>query len=438
MPKIFKLNPFQFLVLLFLSLITAGAILLKLPFSTYHSISWIDSFFIATSAATVTGLVTVDPASSFTLFGKLVIMFLIQLGGLGIMSFAIFFIMLLGKKISIKERQIMKEALNQPSIGGVIRLVRNLIIFSIIIELTGSVILSFRFVPELGWTKGGFYSLFHSISAFNNAGFALWSNGLSDFVGDPIVNLAITFLIITGGIGFTVLSDIWDKRKYKKLTLHSKVMLVGTLVVNLVAIFTIYFLECHNVKTLGALSSTDKIWAAYFQGISPRTAGFNTIDMTKLEPSTALFTILLMFIGAGSTSTGGGIKLTTFFVILFAVVSLLRGNEDVVIGKRRLSHDKITRSLAISFFSIIFIFISLFILTITEKASFLSILFEIVSAFGTVGLSMGITSHLSLIGKFVIIVMMIFGKIGPISLVFFITKSKQKHFHYPDAKIFIG
>ncbi|WP_386081510.1 TrkH family potassium uptake protein [Terrilactibacillus laevilacticus] len=437
-PKSFSLNPAQFLILLFFSLIIIGACLLKLPVATHGSLSWINSFFFATSAATVTGLAPLNPGTTFTLFGKLVIMFLVQLGGLGIMTFAILIIMIMGKKIGIKQRRIIKEELNQPTIGGVIRLVKNLVIFSITIELIGSIILCFRFIPEVGWDRGIFYSFFHSVSAYNNAGFSLWSNGLGNFVGDPLTNIVISLLIISGGIGFTVLVDLWDKKRFKTLTLHSKVMLVGTFIVNVTSIIVIYVLETHNVRTLGALSSIDKVWAAYFQGISPRTAGFNTIDISKLEPSTILFMILLMFIGAGSTSTGGGIKLTTFFVILFAVVSLIRGDEHVVIGKRTVKHDVIIRSLGIASLSIICIFIALFILTVTEKASFLSILFEIVSAFGTVGLSMGLTGDLSFIGKIVIMGVMIFGKIGPISLVFLITKSTQKHFRYPDAKFFIG
>lgn len=436
--KPITLSPPQILALLFLSLITIGGLLLKLPVATEKSISWIDSFFFATSAATVTGLVPTDTGTTFTLFGEIVILFLIQIGGIGIMSFAVLGVIMLGKKISFKQRRLMQEALNQPSVGGVIRLVKNLVLFSLIIEFISVCFMSLRFIPEMGWSKGIYYSVFHTISAFNNAGYALWPDSLSRYVGDPIINLVVTFLIISGGIGFTVLIDLLHSKNYKKLSLHSKVMIIGTLIINSLAILFIYIIEYNNPATLGSLSEIDKLWAAYFQGITPRTAGFNTIDIGSMEDSSILFTILLMFIGAGSASTGGGIKLTTFIVILFAMLTFLKGSKEMVIGKRTISNSVVFRALAITTMAILFVFFAFLTLTITEKAPFDQIFFEVVSAFGTVGLSMGLTGSLTTIGKIVIIFIMFIGKVGPLTLAFSLARSAKRNIRYPDGEVFTG
>jgi trk system potassium uptake protein len=436
--KSIQLSPPQLLILIFACFIGLGTVLLKLPFATTERISWLDALFTATSAMTVTGLVVVDTESVFTLFGEIVIVLLIQLGGLGIMSFAVLIYIMLGKKIGMKERLIIQQALNQTSIGGVIRLVINLFIYSIIIELFGMCLLAISWVPEMGWTKGLYYSFFHSISAFNNAGFALWSDSLMRYVGDPVVNIAITFLFILGGIGFTVLTDIWKKKKFKTLSLHSKLMIIGTLVLNVFSMVTIFILEYANPKTLGPLSLSEKIWASYFQAVTPRTAGFNTIDIGSLNESTIFLILLLMFIGAGSASTGGGIKLTTFIVIILAVISYLKGKKDIVVGRRSINETLVFRSLAISAIGLFFVFIAVFILNITEKASFTKVLFEVISAFGTVGLSMGITGSLTIVGKIVIIFIMFVGKLGPLTLAFSMAKPEQAKIRYPSEDILTG
>jgi trk system potassium uptake protein len=436
--KSLDLSPPQLLIFIFACFIGIGTVLLKLPFATTERISWPDALFTATSAMTVTGLVVVDTESVFTLFGEIVIILLIQLGGLGIMSFAVLIYIVLGKKIGMKERLIIQQALNQTSIGGVIRLVKNLFIYSIIIELLGMCLLATSWVPEMGWTKGLYYSFFHSISAFNNAGFALWSDSMMRYVGDPVVNIAITFLFILGGIGFTVLTDIWKKKKFKTLSLHSKLMIIGTLIVNVFSMVTIFVLEYANPKTLGPLSLSEKIWASYFQAVTPRTAGFNTIDIGNLNESTIFLILLLMFIGAGSASTGGGIKLTTFIVIILAVISYLKGKKDIVVGRRSINETLVFRSLAISAIGLFFVFIAVFILNITEKAAFTKVLFEVISAFGTVGLSMGITGSLSIVGKIVIIFIMFVGKLGPLTLAFSMAKPDQAKIKYPSEDILTG
>ncbi|MEK3807258.1 TrkH family potassium uptake protein [Metabacillus sp. SLBN-84] len=433
-----RFNPSQLLVIVFAAGISLGSALLMLPISTHEPIRWIDAFFVATSAMTVTGLSPVDPGSTFTYTGQFIIAMLIQLGGLGIMSFGVLIYMVLGRKIGIKERLMMQTALNQTSIGGVINLVKYLFLFSLIIEFIAMIFLSFRWVPEFGWEKGLFYSFFHSISAFNNAGFALWPDNLMRYVGDPLINFVLSSLFIIGGIGFTVLIDIWRKRSFKKFSLHTKLMLVGTLIINTAAMFIIFFIEYSNPETLGNLSSGSKLLASYFQAVSPRTAGFNTLDMASLEDSTLFLMIILMFVGAGSASTGGGIKLTTAIIILFATFSFLRGRETLNIAKRSLHPKYIVKALAITVASLLFVITAVFILTVSEDLTFMEIVFEVVSAFGTVGLSMSVTPKLTDLGKQVIIFIMFLGKVGPLTLLFSIAKPQKEKIKYPNEDILTG
>ncbi|MFC7392385.1 TrkH family potassium uptake protein [Scopulibacillus cellulosilyticus] len=433
-----ELHPPQILALGFVILIIIGGLLLWMPISTTKNISFLDALFTAASATTVTGLNVVDPGSTYTLFGQIIIMCLIQVGGLGFMSFAVLLIMLLGKKIGLKQRMLVQEALNQPSVGGVVRLVKVLFIFSLIIEIAATILLSLEWIPKMGLFKGLFYSLFHSISAFNNAGFALWPDNLSGFVGDPVVNIVISLLIITGGLGFTVLSDIWYSKEFRQLSLHSKLMIVGTIIINVAAILLFFALEYKNPGTIGKLSFGDKMLASYFQGIVPRTAGFNTIDFSKIHDGTAIITIMLMFIGAGSGSTGSGIKVTTFIVILLAVISFIRGKDQTIAFKRSIRTSTIMRAIAAVIVSLTALFIAVLLLTMTEHAPFIKILFEAVSAFGTVGLTMGLTDHLSTAGRIIIMFMMFFGRVGPLTLAFSLSVPKKGNIRFPNGDVFTG
>lgn len=437
--KVIRLSPPQLLVVTFLFFIIVGMGLLKLPFATTESITWLDALFTTTSAMTVTGLAVVDTGGAFTLFGEVVIMSLIQIGGLGIMSFAVLIFMMLGKKIGFKERLLLQQALNQTSVGGVIKLVKYLFIFSFLVEGFAVLLLASEWVPEFGWRRGLYVSIFHSISAFNNAGFSLWSDSLMGYVGNPIVNITISFLFILGGIGFTVLVDLWKSKTIRKLSLHTKIMIVGTFVINVFAFMMIFILEYNNPNTLAQLPFLDKLFASYFQAVTPRTAGFNTLDYGSMERSTLLFTILLMFIGAGSASTGGGIKLTTFVVISLSVFAFLKEKREIRVFRRTIDQNYIFKALAVSMISVLLVFTALFFLDMTEKnASFLSILFEVVSAFGTVGLSMGITGSLTAIGKWIIIIVMFVGKLGPLTLAFSLSRPDKEKIRYPKEDILTG
>lgn len=433
-----QLTPPQVLALGFALVILLGTVLLKLPISTKVEISWMDAFFTAASATTVTGLSVINIGTTLSVFGECVMIVMMQIGGLGLMTFAIFVLILLGKKIGLKERLIVQESFNQTSIGGVIRLVKILFIFTIAVELAGTIILSLKWIPVYGAVRGVFYSLFHSVSAFNNAGFSLFSDNLMGYSHDGLVNLVITLLIITGGLGFTVLVDLANKRNFKNLKLHSKIMLIGTFVLNVTAILFLFLLEYSNEATIGSMPLGEKLWVSYFQGISPRTAGFNTIDIGGMTDGSLLLIMLLMFIGAGSASTGSGIKVTTFIVIVWSVFAYIRGRKEPVMFERTIHQTVVFKSLAVTMTGLFFVFLTAFLLTVTEDASLSMILFESFSAFGTVGLSMGLTPDLSNAGRFLIIILMFIGRIGPLTLAFSFARTRTAKIRYPEEDIFIG
>ncbi|MGM9987240.1 MAG: TrkH family potassium uptake protein [Bacillaceae bacterium] len=437
MKKLFiKLSPPRFLLLVFSILIISGTCLLKLPFATTDGISWINALFTATSASTVTGLGVVDVPTTFTLFGQLTIITLIQVGGLGIMTFAILMFIVLGKKISLQHRILLQESLNQTSIGGIIHLARVIFIFAISVEVLSALFLCISWIPKFGFLKGIYYSLFHAISAFNNAGFSLFSTNLIEYVSDPLVNIVISLLIILGGLGFTVYVDILHKRSFKKLSLHSKVTITGTLILILAGTLFIFLFEMNNNATIGSLSTFDKLMASYFQSVSLRTAGFNTIDFAFLGEATLIFMCGLMFIGAGSGSTGGGIKITSFATLLMGTINFVRGKVDVVVFSRRIDLKIIFKSLAIAMISLFVIFIAIITILISDRnIEAIKVVFEVFSAFGTVGLTAGITPDLSAIGRLVIIGMMFFGKVGPLTIFFSLTTSKQANIRYPHEDI---
>ncbi|MDE4085245.1 TrkH family potassium uptake protein [Planococcus maritimus] len=436
--KKIHMSPPQVLSITFLVAIFFGAILLYLPVSTTAPISFLDALFTATSATTVTGLAVVSTGNDFTLFGQTVIMVLMQIGGLGLMTFAVLIVMLLGKKIGLRGRILIQQSFNQYSLGGMIRLVRIILLFTFGIEAIAAAFLAVRWVPEYGWGFGLFTSAFHAVSAFNNAGFSLWDDSLSAYVGDPVVNIIITMLFITGGIGFTVLYDMWGAKEFRQLSLHSKIMLTGTLAVNLFAMLFLFVSEYGNMETLGALPLGDKLWASYFQAVTPRTAGFNSIDIGSMETGSIVLISLLMFIGAGSASTGSGIKLTTFLVIILVTASYLNGKKEAVIFNRAIPSHLLERSLAIVFISMTAVFTGILILSYTENAPFEWIVFEAFSAFGTVGLSMGLTGELSVLGKIIIMMLMFIGRVGPVTLAFALARQHKEPIRHPKGDIFTG
>ncbi|MFC5476348.1 TrkH family potassium uptake protein [Paraherbaspirillum soli] len=433
------LAPPQFLTLSFVLLALAGTLLLKLPLATHTPISWLQAMFTATSASTVTGLIVLDTGTQFTLFGQSVLIVLMQCGGLGLMAFGVLIIHVMSGQLALRHRTALREALNQSEQADMRRILGLLFGFTISMELLGTALLALHWVPQLGWSRGLFYSFFHAISAFNNAGFSLQSDNLASNVGDPLINIVITGLLISGGIGFVVVADMLGKSRFRDYSLHTKLMLIGTLALNLIAMLVILVLEYGNPATLGGLSSfSTKLWAAWFQAVTPRTAGFNTIDIQALLPATAFFIMGLMFIGGGSGSTASGIKLSTFMVLLLATRAFLRQRQHPVVFGRSLDSNVILRALAITVISLFCVITGTLLLTITEKGPFLDLAFEVVSAFGTAGLSRGLTADLSMAGQCVIMLLMLIGRVGPLTLAFTLANPHSTRIKYPVRQVNIG
>lgn len=438
-----RLSPPQILVLGFAAIIFIGTALLMLPISTStgEPLEFIDALFTSTSATCVTGLVVVDTGTTFSSFGEVVIMLLIQIGGLGFMTMATLFALALKRRISLKDRLILQEAMNQSSMEGIVRLIRRVLLYSLIIEACGAIILSIRWAFDMPIGQAIYYGVFHAVTMFNNAGFDLFGDfrSLTGYVYDPVVNIVVMFLIVSGGIGFIVLSDLIDFRKQRRLSLHSKVVLTMTATLLLVGFIVILIFEFTNPRTLGSLNWGGKFFGALFQSVTPRTAGANTIDITGLRQATQFFIVILMFIGASPGSTGGGIKTTTFTIMVGAVIAMMRGREDIVMFRYRLAQERVLKALTIALLALLLVLTVSMILSTTEEGSFLEILFETTSAFGTVGLSMGLTPELTGFGKILISITMFAGRLGPLTLAYALGPKKGKElYRHPEGKMIIG
>lgn len=437
------LNPPRVLALGFAGLILIGAILLNLPIASKsgESIGFINALFTSASSVCVTGLVVVNTGEYWSLFGQIVIICLIQMGGLGFMTLATLVALILGKKITLKERLIIKEQLNQETMSGLVKLTRYVIFSTLAIEGLGVFFLSTRFIPRYGFVKGLWFSIFHSISAFCNAGFDITGNSIVPFKGDIIVNLTIAFLIIIGGLGFSVYIDISRYKRFNRLSLHSKLVLMITLILIIVGMILFYLIECNNPGTLKTLSTKERILSSFFQSVVTRTAGFNSIDMSKMKDTTTFVMIILMFIGGSPGFTAGGIKTTTFGAILLTTFTVIKGGRNVVAYKKRIPQEIIYRALAIASIGLFLVTIISMILTISEDANFLDLLFETTSAFGTVGLSRGVTPDLSNFGKVSIMITMYLGRVGPLTMAFAFAKRQKnsiKNYRYSEGNILVG
>ncbi|MFE4711487.1 MULTISPECIES: TrkH family potassium uptake protein [unclassified Paenibacillus] len=439
-----KLTPPKILSLGFLLLIAVGTTLLCLPASsTTGRIHFIDALFMATSATCVTGLAVIDTGTQLTTFGQIVLLVLFQFGGLGFVTMATLITLVLNKRISLKERLLLQESMNQNSMQGIVLLIRRVLLYSLVIQLSGAVLLAARFMLDMPIGKAVYYGIFHSISIFNNAGFDLFGDihgpfsGLTRYVEDPIVNIISMLLIFLGGIGFIVMADVIDFRKRRRLTLHSKVVLTTSAV--LIGLGAVIFFGLELNHTLKPLHAGGKVMASFLQAITPRSGGVTTIDIPLLRESTHFLLILLMFIGAAPGSTGGGIKITTFAILASAVYARLRGREDIIMFRHRISKDNVYRAITMTLLSLMLVVMATMLLSVTEQASFLAVLFEAVSAFGTSGITMGLTPELTTIGKMLIIILMFVGRIGPLTLAYALKPKKSKElYRYPEGNITIG
>lgn len=444
--KIF--TPVQIIALGFAVTILVGALLLRLPIATIDGVRTplIDCIFTSTSAVCVTGLVVVDTGTYWSYFGKTVIIILIQIGGLGFMSFAALFSLILGKRITLRERLIIRESFNSNSLQGIVKLVRYILIFTFSIEAIGAVLLSFQFIPQFGLAKGIYYSMFHSVSAFCNAGFDLMGNfsSLTSYSSNALVILTISALIVIGGLGFYVWDEVYNYRKTKRFSLHTKVVMLITVFLIVFGFVMILLFETTGNGMLKGLSFKEKILSSLFASISPRTAGFNSIDLTKLTAASTLLTIALMFIGGSPGSTAGGVKTSTAGVLALTVISVIRGREDAEVFKRRINKETVYKAFAVVVVGMVIVLTCTIILSITESGAgvpFEYYLYEAASAFGTVGLSLGLTQKLTAIGKIVVAITMYFGRVGPLTILVALAIRKKKvnnSVRYPEDKILVG
>jgi trk system potassium uptake protein TrkH len=445
-----EFSPAQLLSLHIAGLIAVGGILLSLPVAVApgRAVSVLNAFFTSTSAVCVTGLVVVDTPKDWSLFGQIVLMLLIQAGGLGYMTISSLIMVAFGRRISFQERLTLADALNVTSMEGLLRFTWTVALLTFALEGTGALIMGVRFAQDVGWVKGMWFGLFHSVSAFNNAGFALFSDNLMGYRGDLTINLVITTLIICGGLGFFVLSGVLRLRKRTAIgmSLHTKLVLAATAFLVIGGTAGILALEWTNPKTLGPLGIGEKVLAAYFQAVTPRTAGFNTISIGDMTVPALFLTIVLMFIGASPGGTGGGVKTTTFGVIVASIWATVRGHRDTTMFRRRLASEIISRAFALSLIAFLALNVVAGILLIAEGRDLLATLYETTSAFGTVGLSMGfpgsvlsLSGFFSAGGKLLIMFMMFMGRVGPLTLAVALAgASTQSRMRYPEGKVLIG
>lgn len=444
---IIKLTPSRILVLGFATVIFLGAFLLTLPISikSGHSLSFIDALFTATSVVCITGLMVVDTGTYFSQFGQFVIISLIQIGGLGFMTLSTLVALMIGKRIGLKERILIQESFNQISMAGLVRLIRNVIIVTLSFEFWGGLILSIRFLRDFPVKRAIAYGFFHAISAFCNAGFDLFGqafgpfSSITHYVSDWTVNLTIGGLLVIGGLGFPVLMEIFRFPKTKKLSLHTKVVLKVSAMLTVVGMFLIFMIELNNVKTLAGLDFSGKILGSLFQSITPRTAGFNTLDTGQLREGTWFLMILLMFIGASPSSTGCGIKTTTFALVIATVVAIVKGKTDVEMFERRLPQELVYRAITIIMIALSWVCTVTLIMSVVEPFDFIRLFFEAMSAFGTVGLSTGITSELSDISRILITITMFIGRVGVLTVALALAQfSQPSTAKYIEDRIIIG
>lgn len=438
------------LVIGFAAVIVLGAALLTLPQASADgkSLPFLDALFTATSATCVTGLVVVDTGTHFTLLGQLIIITLIQLGGLGFMSMSILIAILMGQKIGLRSRILVQESFNQLNLAGVVKLTKKVIATTLAIEFIGAVLLTLAWSKYLPFPKALYFGFFHAISSFCNAGFDLVGEfrSVTIYNNDPTICLPIAFLIILGGLGFTVINEVINYPKQKYLSLHSKMVLRVTAVLLIVGTILFFLLEYYNSHTLAPLSFSSKWLNAFFQSVTSRTAGYNSIAIGEMTNASLFVMVILMFIGASPGSTGGGIKTSTFGAMLLAIRANINGQEDAEFCERRISRESVQRSFTVTALAMFLVIIATIILNVSETGivqqggqSFLNLLFEVVSAFGTVGLTTGITTQLSPIGKLLIAALMFIGRLGPLTVAVALAARKRKSsLRYPEDKIIVG
>ena len=439
-------SPLPVIAMGFAGLALLGSVLLSLPVAsaTDAPVTWFDALFTSTSAVCVTGLVVRDTGTAYSTFGHVVLLFLIQIGGLGFMTFATLLFRLMRRNISLREKLIMQDSMNEDVLGGIVQLVQWVAVSAFSVELVGAVAFSFRMVPLYGWGKGLFFALFHSVSAFCNAGFDLFGGGqsLTGFSGDILMNFTAMALVVVGGLGFGVQSDILKRRSFRRLRLHTKLVLASYGALLLFGFLAVLILEWSNPKTLGPMPLGQKLMAALFQSVTLRTAGFNTFDQQAQRDCTKLICSVLMVVGAAPASTGGGIKVTTLAILLLTVRMVARGESGIRVFGRRIDLSLMQRALTISMIAAAVVFVDVCALSLMQPgAHILDLLYECASAMGTVGISAIGSASLKPLARVLIILTMFTGRVGPLTLALLFARRQDKtreRLQYPEENVMIG
>jgi trk system potassium uptake protein TrkH len=444
-------SPARFSIFGFAALIAVGTALLMLPAAaTSKDLGFVDALFTAVSASCVTGLVVVDTGSALSTFGQLVILGLIQAGGLGIMTLSTLFLLIGGGRPSLVGRMVIQDAFTGGGERSVPNIIRDVFLFTVIIEGIGAVLLFLRFLSGRTFGEAIYYSIFHAVSAFCNAGFSFFSNSFIGYREDLVVNLVICFLIICGGIGFLVLSELkrnfpYNRRRWSRLSLHSKLVLSVTAMLLFFSSLLITLMEWHN--TVASLPVAGRFLAGFFQAVSARTAGFNTLPISDMANETLFLLMLLMFIGASPGSCGGGIKTSTFASLIVLGISRLRGHARPQIFHRTISANSIAKAVSVLLISTIVVALATMGVLMTElgetahpqsRGKFLELMFEVISAFGTVGLSAGNTGGLSQAGKLILSFVMFVGRLGPLVIVLAVSRPEAPYYYYAEEEIMSG
>lgn len=438
------ISPYTIILISFIIIILIGGFLLSLPVAIENGqrTNLLEGMFTATSAVCVTGLTVNDVSAVYNLFGKTVILILIQLGGIGIITFSTVVVTMISKKVGYFTKKLIQEDINANTTFEIQKFVKKVLITVFTIEIIGAVILFFKFVKMFDYKTAAYYAVFHSVSAFCNAGFALFSNNLSDFKNSIVINTVIPALIFLGGIGFAAILNLYQYflKKDKRLSTTTRIAVKMSIFLIIFGTVLTFILEYSNSKTLGTLPLLEKLGAAFFQSVTTRTAGFNTISIAELREPTVFLFVVLMFIGASPGSTGGGIKTTTAGLILFGIITTIKNKEYLEYNKRRISWKIYNKAMVIVFISIMYLIVILFLLIWLEDVKVIELGFELVSAFGTVGLSRDLTPRLSDISKLLIMITMFVGRVGPLTITLALPKERNPkgRYIYPKEDILIG
>ncbi len=435
-------NPAQLVVGAFVTLVAAGTALLRLPVATDGpgALAITDALFLATSAATVTGLSTVD-ISELSLVGELVVLGLIQVGGFGIMTIGAVAVLLTVRRVGLRQRMLARAEIGAVSLGDVRTLVVGIAKLTVVVEAAVAVVLLVRFAQRGDEAVGNpvYSALFHAVSSFNNAGISLYSDSLERFVGDPVLVVAITLSFVVGGLGFPVLVEVRHRWRPRGWSLHARITLFATAVLLVVGPVVVLALEWGNPGTLGSLATGEKLLAGWFQGTTPRTAGFSTVAIGEMHEPTLLFVSTLMFVGAGPASTSGGIKITTFAVLAFVIWAEVRGDRDVNVFRRRLSENVVRQAITVALLAVGLVIGAALALVTISDLTLTPALFEAASAFGTTGLSTGVTAELPTAGQMLLVVVMLAGRVGVVTFVTALAlRTRTRAYRYPEEQPIIG